>query len=355
MKVPLEQSSSSEPNLKVGAVTALTESFTGKPLGYIVKALYGVSDETIEEALQIQEETGERLGDILIDEGVISGEQLTACLAVLAKKETTFLSHAFWLPLREHWWARHLQLTLESFVVTLLTLLIVSFSLGLEQSGLISLFLASAALNTRFNVVLMEQDVRNESLNILALFIGVLLAFVGVGGVADLPTLEAEFAFVLNIANINPSSTLSQRNFGTFDSIVVHNAVVLLSIFLLTFIYRGYAVLLTLSWNACVWGLTLTILFKQSFEGGESASAYVFILGVVGLLPHLILEAVAYIIGAISAIGISKSLLWYEATSKRFQIFFRRYVLLLVAAFGVLVLAGLAESFWASRILELIR
>ena len=227
------------PNGNGGEPGPASDSFTGKPLGHVVKALYGVSDEAIKEGLKIQRETGKRLGDVLVEKGVISHEQLAACLAILVKKETTFLSHAFLSPLKEHWWGRHLQLTFESFVVTLVTLAIVYRVLGLDESGLIAIFLTSAALNTRFNVVLADEDVQNEAVDILAMFIGMFLVFVGVAMVAEPATIQGGFAFVMKIANINPGSTLYHRNFANFDSILFHNAMVLLSIFLLAVTLGG--------------------------------------------------------------------------------------------------------------------
>jgi uncharacterized membrane protein SpoIIM required for sporulation len=210
-------------------------------------------------------------------------------------------------------------------------------------------------LNTRFNVVLADEDVRNEAVDILAMFIGMFLVFVGVAMMADPAMLRGGFAFVLKIANINPGSTLYHRNFAAFDSILFHNAMVLLSIFLLAFFYRGYAALLTLAWNACIWGLTLTLLFKQSFGEVGTAPGYAAMLGVAAILPHLVLEAVAYIIGAVAAIGISKALLWHKITSARFRLQLKRNVLVLLGAAFVLLIAALAESFWAPYMLEIIR
>ena len=331
------------------------EDFTGKPLGKVVKALYGVSDEEVKSALAVQRETGRKLGDVLVDRGVISAEQLSACLAILVKKETTFLSHAFLSPLKRHWWGRHTQLTLESFVVTLVTLALVYRILGLDESGLISIFLATAALTTRFNVVLADVDVRNEAVDILAMFIGMFLVFVGVGFVGDSDSLRDGFGFVLDIAHINPASTLYERNFGDLRSILFHNSMVLCSICLLAFFYRGYAALLTLAWNACVWGLTLTLLFKQSFTVGGADPLVASLMGIVAILPHLMLEAGAYIIGAVAAIGVSKALLWHRFMAPRFRLEIRRSALVMLGALVVLLLAGLCESYWAPHVLGIIR
>ena len=55
-----------------------TDYFTGRPLGEIVQALYGIEPSTIQQALEIQRKTGSKLGDILVEQGHISEEQLAA-------------------------------------------------------------------------------------------------------------------------------------------------------------------------------------------------------------------------------------------------------------------------------------
>ena len=63
----------------------------------------------------------------------------------------------------------------------------------------------------------------------------------------------------------------------------------------------------------------------------------------------------AYIVGAVAAIGVSKTLLWHRLKSERFVRQMKRNALVLIGAFLVLLVAGIAESFWAPRILEIIR
>ena len=243
----------------------IAEGLTEQPIGVIVRTLYNVSDEDIDAAVQQQRESGGKLGDILVQRGSLTEEQLAACLAILVKKETTFLSHAFLSPLRFKWWGRHAQLTMESFALMLVTFVVVHRLLGLGESGLIAIFLASAALTTRLNVVLADINTKNEVVDILAMFVGLFLVFVGVATLMDPSTIPKSFGFVMTIADMDTTTTLYDRSFGDFGGIVAHNLLVLCSGVLLGFLYRGYATLLLLAWNAAVWGLTLTLLFRQSF------------------------------------------------------------------------------------------
>ena len=72
----------------------------------------------------------------------------------------------------------------------------------------------------------------------------------------------------------------------------------------------------------------------------------------MALLPHLLLEATAYILGSIGAITVSKSLLWYGINSRRFRRDSIRS-LLCVAAGALVALAAVLESNWAPEILAM--
>ena len=78
-------------------------------------------------------------------------------------------------------------------------------------------------------------------------------------------------------------------------------------------------------------------------------------LGIVALLPHLLLEATAYILGSIGTITVSKSLLWYGINSRRFRRDSIRSLLVVIAAAGLVILAGVLESQWAPEILSMAR
>jgi uncharacterized membrane protein SpoIIM required for sporulation len=130
---------------------------------------------------------------------------------------------------------------------------------------------------------------------------------------------------------------------------------VLASGVLLSFLYRGYATLLLLAWNAAVWGLTLTLLFRQSFLAESGMNIVPLCLGIAALLPHLLLEATAYILGSISAITVSKSLLWYGLSSRRFRRDGLRSLGVLAAAAAMVAGAGALESQWAPELLSMAR
>ncbi|MEE2960948.1 MAG: stage II sporulation protein M [Myxococcota bacterium] len=324
----------------------------GRPLGHLVQALYGTREEDIETALGIQKKTGAKLGDVLVEQGYISEAQLSACLAVAAKKETTFLSHAFLSPLKHHWWGRHFQLFIEALLITVISFLFVHYVVGLRNSGLIALFLFSAALTTRFNVVLADVDLKNELVDIFALFAGILVAFVGVALTIEQEVLHRVFGFILESANLSDKSTLEQRRFGQFSSVFVHNFSVFMTMGVLSFIYRAYAAVLILAWNACIWGLTLTILFKQSLGMVDASPLMYSLKALIAVLPHLTLETMAYIGGSMGSIGLSRLFLWHDFMSPRFKEESQRFLKMLGVAIFMLVLGAYVEAHWVKFVLH---
>ena len=185
------------------------------------------------------------------------------------------------------------------------------------------------------------------------MFLGMFAAFVGLAIFSDSYFIENAFRFVIDTAHISRHSTIYGRNFSDFDGIFSHNCIVLMSLAILAFFYRGYGALLTLGWNACVWGLTLTILFRQSFwlEGNHNPGS--LLLGAVAILPHLVLEAGAYIVGVMGAIGMSKTLLWHRWKSKRFWLGIGKNLMVAFGAAVVLLLAALMEANWAPWMIKM--
>ena len=61
----------------------VVSSLLDRPLGEVAKSLYGLSNEVLEHALETQKTSGHKLGDVLVEQGALTEEQLAACLSVL--------------------------------------------------------------------------------------------------------------------------------------------------------------------------------------------------------------------------------------------------------------------------------
>ncbi|RME53354.1 stage II sporulation protein M [Candidatus Woesearchaeota archaeon] len=137
-------------------------------------------------------------------------------------------------------------------------------------------------------------------------------------------------------ANSFPSMTC------LYSKIFFNNLSVLAACFFLALITGDGAVFL-ITWNASVWGTIFGWLAKnlsRYFETAHPLGFFFTILAIV--LPHMTLEALAYIMAAISGGTISKDVVLERLDSKRFnKVFAYNMLLLLVALLILLIAAGL--------------
>lgn len=332
-----------------------TEVFTvsgALNFGSVARSLFSVSEDEIIRSLEVQKTNGKKIGEILVARGVLTNKQVTACLEVLGKREGTFLSHAFLSPLYSSWWGRRLQLWLESLGVLGITLFLVYGALGLRESGVIALFLASAVLTTRFERLLMKGTWRAQALDVLMMFLGLFTGFVVLAVMIDGPELQDAFGFVIQLSHLGDGATIYSRNFGNLQGLLRHNGTVLATVIVLAFVYRAYGAVLILGWNAAVWGLVLTTLVVQSAEQMSGSMYAHALLSAVAVLPHLTLEAIAYVIGAIAAIGMSKGMMWTEAGGVRAAQVLNEAAITLGMAVTFMLLGALAEAYFAPMALE---
>lgn len=127
----------------------------------------------------------------------------------------------------------------------------------------------------------------------------------------------------------------------------LHNLRVLMGGFLLAFIYRSAGILLVISWNGINWATS--ILSSIQFAGEQGIHhAWFFSLAV---LPHLILEAAAYVTAGMSGVFLSKALFKYRLSSWKFFRVSRAVVVILMLSVGCLWLAMESEVRFAQGVL----
>jgi len=232
---------------------------------------------------------------------------------------------------------RAAQLGLESIAYTVFAVGFLA-AIGMQEAGLISIFLVAAPLSDRLMQLLEENREaiwthgmsgwranRRTAAGVLWIFLGVLFGYAAIaswlGGTGDVSLFE----FALVAANVGTES-LQDRVFGNTWELLAHNLTVALAVACLAFVYRGYGVMLALAWNACVWACVLSVLALR----GDSPGLLVAALAV---LPHLILEAGGYILVALAAIFSSKALSSYDlGEGRQLRALRASFVLLLLAA-----------------------
>lgn len=243
------------------------------------------------------------------------------------------------------------RLVLEALICTEIALYLALVT-GFAEPGLVSIFLVSASLSERIRFLLNENRINvweNEfssweankltTLSFIAIFCGIISAYFAFSFGAGTDGIFKTFGFAIEAAGLN-ESTLFTREFSSFGGILTNNLIVLICICILAFVYRAYGAMLALSWNACVWAAVITALTLRSADVTESKLSLVeHLLAASALLPHLIVEGAAYVIGALAAIYCSQGISKYPIRDPRFGVVMRACLLLFFIA-GVLVTAG---------------
>ncbi len=176
-------------------------------------------------------------------------------------------------------------------------------------------------------------------------FLGIMLAF-SFFSIA-LPALAANLFFKAQLSVLQGQATAAGHAFfstGLFKEIFLNNLKVLVFCFLIS-IFAGNGSMLLIAWNASVWGTVFGNLAKVSaVMGGANPWAF-FLLIMLSVLPHTILEMLSYVIATISGAAISEGFLKEKLKSDRFMNVFMINLILLIVALFVLAVAGVVETY----------
>ena len=198
-------------------------------------------------------------------------------------------------------------------------------------SGLISVFLVSAALSDRLTLVLEENRQAIRVLHrgswesntmtaaaILFVFFGMAASYGAVAYTVSNAAATAAVSFTSQLAGLEGANLLT-RDFGSMGSILFHNLGVVFVIAFLSFLYRSYGAMLVLAWNACVWGFVFSALTMQGYRTDVLTDASSLVIAYVAILPHITLETTAYVLISLAFLFGSKALGTYPATDPRFR------------------------------------
>jgi hypothetical protein len=128
----------------------------------------------------------------------------------------------------------------------------------------------------------------------------------------------AAFSFTSQLAGLEGANLLN-RDFGSVGSVLFHNLGVVVVIAFLAFLYRSYGAMLVLAWNACVWGFVFSALTMQGYRTDVLTDASSIAVAYAAVLPHLILETMAYVLVSLSFLFGSKALGTYTVDDPRFR------------------------------------
>jgi len=225
-------------------------------------------------------------------------------------------------------------------------------------SGLISVFLLTLGMQGSFQVLLdrNRRDIWDEKMNpvkanylltiaIVAIFMGSVTGFTLITRLVPAEALRSLFSIQFQLTPLQ-AVDLSRIHFGSFGELFTHNLTIFGLSILISWVYREGGAMLILSWNASVWALSYAYLMRSTVVLGKGTwfSSTLAIVG--GITPHLILEAAAYIIGAMGGIFLAKAIEKYHWNDDPFRRVLRASLMLIVIGVAILAVGCLIESAW---------
>ena len=110
--------------------------------------------------------------------------------------------------------------------------------------------------------------------------------------------------------------------------------------------------ILVLAWNASTWGAVFSCVILMATED-QSSNLFAYTLKTLFcILPHLVVEAIAYILIAMSGVFLSRAITRYSWSSEAFSQVGAAVLNILMLATVLLAIAGALESFWAPWAIE---
>ena len=128
-----------------------------------------------------------------------------------------------------------------------------------------------------------------------------------------------------------------------FIDLVSNNFLVLIACFIIALLTGDGAIFL-IAWNASVWGTIFGVTARNAAQFSGQNHFYLFGIIMLVVFPHMILEAIAYFLAAISGSVVSKDVLLERFASDRFLEVFGFNLYLLLFGLIFLVLGALVET-----------
>ena len=234
-------------------------------------------------------------------------------------------------------WAEHkLRYTLLIGIVYSSVSILISFLLFGKNSGLISVVLTSLLILPLLERLLKKeesQEERERAFSLRHLFrdnkeavVTYFMLFISIF------FTYASYVFIFHLLGVNILSSFHGQllldfskggatfMFQDFWTILANNWWVLLTIFIVSLFVKDGGIFFVV-WNASSWGVILSYraITSASYVGGSSLKFFFIILGLTA--PFLILEALAYILAAISGSIISNDVVKKSSYVHKFILF----------------------------------
>lgn len=187
----------------------------------------------------------------------------------------------------------------------------------------------------------------------IALFLGMLLSFTF--WFILLPQNQAQHIFTSQIDDMTfVKSEVTGRATapGPFSSVVVHNIMVVIFSFILSFFFAAGAIFI-LTWNASILAVALGTFVRDSLAAASSASGLpaltlflgTFSYGFFGYMAHGIFEIASYFIAGLAGGIISVATIRHDLFDQHFKRIIKDASWLMAASILLLLIGGMVEIF----------
>jgi uncharacterized membrane protein YidH (DUF202 family) len=179
------------------------------------------------------------------------------------------------------------------------------------------------------------------ALALLTLFVGVLTTYLLVAMFAPEDRLLSMFGRQLGRFGGN---SITEVEYGDFLSLAANNLKVSGVCFLLSLVFRQGGMLLVLAWNASIWGAVFPYLARTAPDSAEVGPFLYLAKTALCITPHLLLEALGYVLVAMGGVFLSRALERYELASAPFNRVALAVLAICAGGVTTILLASAVES-----------
>ncbi|HLF54363.1 MAG TPA: stage II sporulation protein M [Candidatus Nanoarchaeia archaeon] len=158
-----------------------------------------------------------------------------------------------------------------------------------------------------------------------------------------LPKLAAGHLFEQQLSIIMAGKATS-FSWTLFWDLYTWNLQVLMLCFVLSLI-AGNGAILFIAWNASVWGTIFGTLAKTAALASQANPLIIFLLVILSVFPHTLLEGLSYMLATISGTVLSDGLVREKMASKNMWIIFKYNAILFAISLGILFIGMLVETY----------
>lgn len=184
---------------------------------------------------------------------------------------------------------------------------------------------------------------------LLTLFIGVLLTYSLVALFAPADRLLSLFGRQLGRFG---GHSITEVEYDGFFLLAANNLKICGVCFLISLIFRQGGMLLVLAWNASVWGAVFPYLARTAPDN-QHIGPFIYLLKTsVCISPHLVLEALGYVLIAMGGVFLSRCLERHELGSASFNRVALAVLKIFSGGVAVVMLAAAVESVLAPALVR---